>query len=1001
MAHSAGTVQQQNDQKTPDKRPARGNRAIIPPTITLAAWRLRQTWRLLLLTGLGMVAAVVLVCVAPLFSQVSLTAGLRSALTATPQDRNLVLHSSAKELSVESADATNQEFDNLMHQHVGKYLDGPPQFSIQMQPLDVNQFNPGDQITLIGESTQAAAPHARLVAGRLPQPNSDVLEVAITPAMAAAFNDPLGAQWTATLGFLGTTSPTEVTLQMRVVGIFFPLPGDQFWHDETFDPAEEAHFVIFKGLMSNDGLLTELAHLKVNGLPFLDKPNLLWYYSLNAPQTRMADLDDLITQLNTVQLLLAQQFADTIFLSGTELIGPSVEAFGLPSVLEKYRDRVAVVQIPVNIVALQLFCLMVFFVSMMANLLVDRQAEVIALLRSRGASRWQVFGSFVNQSVGLGLIALVAGPLLALLTTRLLTQILLTPADQQALNIISDPVQGALDVGWYALAASLGAVVAMIITIRSSASRDVLEMRRESARALRRPLWQRLYLDMIAAVIALTGFGLSLYVTHAGVFDTRVDLFISAPLALVAPIFLVIAGVLLFLRFFPVLLRRASRLAARYSGAAPVLALAQMARQPRQAMRMVLLLALASSFAVFTQVFTASEAQQINSVAANQVGADFSGIPVTAAVPDPATVSLTLNQQTAAYRQIPGVLSATLGYAGSSVPIGGATTIPIAIRGVDTQTFAQTALWTDQDSSQSLPSLMNQLVHARRVDGIPAIVDALAWNELHLTAGEMFTLAVENGTLSFIPIAEVQHIPTVNDSLSVPGTSDYTPPGGILVDYQALFNFYHTSTGNLLSLNYAWLHTSDSPALLTKIRAALNKGPLAWSLLNDRRAMLADLQHDPLYLNLVGMLTLGALATVLLALVGNLIASWLNARSRLINFVVLRALGSAPGQIARVLIWEQGIIYATAIGLGIVFGAILVLSVVPALVFVGAPGNGAAISSGEFYTIQHVLPVQIVLPASLWLIVAALVVISAAALWMMARVVSKPSLSQTLRLSED
>ncbi len=979
----------------------RKNRAVIPPTLTLAAWRLRQTWRLLLLTGLGMVAAVVLVCAAPLFSQVSLTAGLRSVLTATPQDASLTLSSGAISLSTTSAAQDTQVLDGVMQQHLGTYLKGPPQFSIQVPPLDVDQFTPGDQINLIGESMQAAAAHARLIAGRLPQPNSSVLEIAITPTMADAFNDPLGAEWTTTLGFFGPTAPVGVTLRMRVVGIFAPLPGDQFWHDETFDPVEEAHFVIFKALMSNDGFLAELTHLRVSNSNFLDKPSLLWYYALNAPQIKMADLDDLIGRLNATQLQLAQQFVNTDLLSGTSLFGPAAEAFGNPSTLEKYRDRVAVVQIPVNIVALQVFCLVVFFVSMMANLLVDRQAEVIALLRSRGASRWQVFGSFVNQSVGLGLIALVVGSLLALLTTRLLTYILLPPADQQALNIISNPVQSALDIGWYALAASLGAVVAMIVTIRSSASRDVLEMRRESARALRRPLWQRLYLDMAAVIIALTGFGLSLYVTHAGVFDTRVDLLISAPLALVAPIFLVIAAVLLFLRFFPLLLRRASRLAARRPGAAPVLALAQMARSPRQAMRMVLLLALASSFAVLTLVFTASQAQQITTVAANQVGADFSGVPVTASIADPTTEALTLEKRTAAYRQLPGVLSATLGYAGSSVPVGAAATIPLAIRGVDTQTFAQTAIWTDQDSSQSLPSLMSQLAHYRVPGGIPAIVDALAWNVLHLSAGQTFTLAIESGELPFVAVAEVQHIPTVNDSLSAPGTSDYTPPGGLLVDYQALFTSYNKTTGNLLSLNYAWLRTSDSPALLTKIRAALGKGPLAWSLLNDRRAMLADLQHDPLYLNLVGMLTLGALATVLLALVGNLIASWMSARSRLINFVVLRALGSAPGQIARVLVWEQGMIYATAIGLGIVFGAILVLSIVPALVFTGAPSNGVAISSGEFYTIQHVLPVQIVLPASLWVILAALVVISVAALWMMARVVSKPSLSQTLRLSED
>lgn len=94
-------------------------------------------------------------------------------------------------------------------------------------------------------------------------------------------------------------------------------------------------------------------------------------------------------------------------------------------------------------------------------------------------------------------------------------------------------------------------------------------------------------------------------------------------------------------------------------------------------------------------------------------------------------------------------------------------------------------------------------------------------------------------------------------------------------------------------------------------------------------------------------------------------------------------------------------VYATAILLGVLLGAILIATIVPALVFVGAPNNGAAISSGEFYVIQHVLPVQVVFPASLGIVFAALIAICMVALLMMARVVSRPSIGQTLRLSED
>jgi len=840
----------------------------LPSAVVLAAWRLRRMWRLLLVTGLGMLAAVTLICTAPLFSQVTLTAGLRGVLVATPKDSEISIHAQAAQLSTSVAAQDNQQIDGFIQQHVGNYLDGHAQFSIQLPPLHIASFLPLTQLQPIGASMQASTSHLRVLQGRLPQTAGDAVEIALTPETANAIHATLGEEYTGPIGFFGPTAPITGTLKLRLVGIFTPIIGDPFWHGETFAPESVGtEFTLYTALMSNDGFLAALTRLEtqVGGNLLLEKPDLYWYYQLNVTLISMADVDDLIDRLNTAQLQIAQQFGNTPTLVTTQMLGPAVESFGNPSTLEKYRDRVSVVQIPVDIVALQVFCLALFFVSMMSDLLVDSQAEVIALLRSRGASRWQVFGSFLTQSAGLGIIVLITGPLLAMLLTRFLAQTTLPAADQNALNIIGNPLQVAEGVGWYALAAAVGAVLAMIIAIRSSASRDVLAMRRESARATHRPIWQRLYLDMVAALIALGGFAVTLYVTHANIADARVNLLISAPLALVAPIFLVIAGVLFFLRFFPLLVHQAARFAARRQGAAPMLALAQMARAPRQAMRMVLLLALVSSFAMFSLVFTASESQQIATVAANQTGADFSGTTLESIVPNTTIEQESLAQRTAAYHQIPGVISATLGFASSTLADEDSA-MPLEIRAVDTQTFAQTAIWTDQDSTQSLPALMRQLRQASSAVAVPAIVDTLAANELHLTPGVLFTLPVEDAALPFIATAEVQHIPTVNDSLDALGTSDYTPPGGVLVDYQALASEYQArSQGETLSLNYVWLRSSDDPALLAKVRAALSEGPLQLAILNDRRAMMADLQQDPLYLNLITVLWLGMIITIPLA----------------------------------------------------------------------------------------------------------------------------------------
>src|SRR5207244_8742600 len=129
----------------------------------------------------------------------------------------------------------------------------------------------------------------------------------------------------------------------------------------------------------------------------------------------------------------------------------------------------------------------------------------------------------------------------------------------------------------------------------------------QASPSARRPFWQRLNLDLFVALIALAGFGISVYLTSIeGLLDPQTQTLVVSPLALLAPVFLLLAIVLLFLRSLPVLLHFGSSLVMHGRSAMPVLAVAQMARKPRQAVRMILLLGLATAFALFTLVFAAS-----------------------------------------------------------------------------------------------------------------------------------------------------------------------------------------------------------------------------------------------------------------------------------------------------------------------------------------------------------------------------------------------------------
>ena len=984
-----------------------GNTGNVPASLTLARWQLRKTWGLLLVTGAGIVAAVMLVCAVPLYSEIAMTAGLRGVLTASAQTTDIVVSSTSKQVDTPVINKATQTLNHKLQQNLGPYL-GSSEFSIETKDILVNPATPvhGSHITkfigLISAPITQAPSHLKLLQGRLPSEQSDSIEVALLPEAASSLHVTVGSVFTISIPFIDANQDVfNVNLPLHVVGIFALLTNDDpFWHGNDFTNFAPSDFVIIhKGLVSNTTLQAIFTHLcsveASSGKFFYSAPSLYWYYHLAPARIAIGDLDTIINGINAVKVdnTNDSQFDASPFLQDTVTYQQS-------DILTQYSDRSSVAQLPVACLLLLMLGLVLFFVSMIADLLVDRQSDEIALLHSRGASRSQIFSALVVQSIGIGLVAFVAGPFLAIWLVRLIAQHLLAASDQSALNLISGNIfQAALSLSGYAIVAVIVTLLSMVFAIYQAMGRDMLSLRREAARSTRIPFWQRLNLDIIAAVIALTGYAFSIYLTNSGILDAHLRLLLLSPLILLESAFLLIAIILLFLRFFPRILQLGTWLATRGKSAAPTLALAQMARTPRQPVRMTLLLTLASAFAFFTLIFTASQSQRILDIAAYQGGADFSG-----AINNAILTQGQFAAATTAYSHIRGVNAVSLGYTTPATVGSSELGMPVNFTAVDANTFAQTAIWSTQDSVQPLPSLMAQLRALRPTSvarkAVPAFVDATGWNALHLKPGANFILNFGSGSgnnlVNFIAVAPVQNIPTSADTIAP----------GILADYQSYVKVYtknYANTNFIVPLNYIWLRSQSDAASLTNIRKTLSQGDLQLDPLFDRRALVDTLYHEPLYLALTGVLLLGASTALLLALFGNLIASWISTRSRLTNFAILRAIGASPRQVASTLTWEMAIIYATAIVLGVIFGTIFSLLVIPGLVFTSVAPSGSVnqVSSGTFYGLQGIPPIQIIIPSSLGFAMVTLILLCIITLLMMVRIVSRPSISQTLRLNED
>jgi len=975
----------------------------LPAIAKLAGWRFKQMWRFLLVTWLSLLTMVVLVCAGPLFARIATSAYVRSLIASAPDGAYVTIDT----ISIHPTQTQFQQIEQqnnrmLLQGTLGSYLHSPPQVIVQTPPLDMllrGKTVPG-AFHIDGYDSTQAAQHAKIVQGRLPQVTSDgTVEIALSQVVANNLGLHVGST------FQGRY-PIAVGSQVwnfRVVGIIAQkMLHDTFWAMANpfststialnsryyrFIDASPANGV----LAANGAILPKIAVLQA--APSGDFTNafaLFWRYPFDLSRLDASDLPALSQQTSD----LDNRVQDTLQRNVTDLFYSNV--FGtLFTTLEFSSTEIAFTQLTVTFLLLVTLALVLFLVSLMSDVLVERQAAVIATLRSRGATRRHIFGAFAVQGIILGLVALLVGPFLALLLVRGIAQNLLTANYQSAINVITThPFQVVLDVVGYAVIAVAVALLVLVLAINRATRMDIVSFRRESSRPQRVPLWRRLYLDLIIAFLLLAGYGVYSYfwsflTTSASRIDPVVYNLLTGLSFLMTPL-LVAAVLLLFLRFFPRILRLATYLVAKRRSAPAVLALAQMERTPRTAARTIVLLALAIASSCFLLTLIASKEQRNVDAATYSVeAADFSGsLPTSDA-------SKTFSQLQAYYGGLPGVRSATLGYhdvvqLSSDLSLSGPGSVTVSA--VDANTYAHTAIWPASYSSQPLSDLAAQLA-SHRSNGIAdnvvyALVDLTTWQRLHLTQGMQFTPPADNtgnSHINYIALASINYVPGVYDTPTLKWTGM-----GLIADYQNYVAVKARATGGTitsLSPNHIWLRTNNDAASLASLRNVLPD-------LNDRNQLIATLQDDPNHLSIIGVMYIGVGAAFILALVGTLILSWLNASNRLTNFAVMRALGMSPRQVAAVLLWEQSFVYILALLLGLGLGAMLTMFAAPTV------GN---LPIGSGLDLPFDIPaIQVVIPyPQLLLLLGVLVIICLVAILLMARVVSRPSLGQTLRLNED
>lgn len=731
------------------------------------------------------------------------------------------------------------------------------------------------------------AGHVTFVEGGAPQVapagGDEPIEVVVHETKANEFGLQVGEQFI----LMGTGEPA-LQVPVKVAGIWRPEdPGDPFWFY-----APEALDNVF--LMAESSFANRLGPAR--------KPVYLalWYLVFDGRGMHTEEVPGFLGRI-----VAARTMASTA-LANTSLDASPADA------LVAYTAAARLLTILLYVFAIPIVGLILYFIVMTSGLAVQRQRNEIAVLRSRGASSAQIVGLYLLEGLILGLLAMGLGPLLgkglAVVMGRARSFLTFAPGEEMVVSFSRQ----SLRVGLGAVLVSLGA---SLVPALGAARHTIVTYKHDVARSLARPWWQRLYLDFLLLAVPLYGYYLlrqrgTISFLGRTVSAAEGDPFRN-PLLFLVPTLFVFALALVFLRLFPLLMEALARLAEAVPEASPLLALRQLARSSRQYSGPLMLIVLTLGLACFTASMAETLDRGLVDQVYYQVGADVrlvetgeTNVPagadgMPAGLGGPAGQSTAKEEEPLIWYFLPvsehlkvkGVLGAArLGSFRVSARVGG-TEESGTLLGIDRADFQRVAFFRRDMAPASLGSLLNRLA----VDGSAVLVSRSFLGAHGLSVGDELTLHVTG----LVPRKEFE-VPLVIAGVSDLFPTVYPEDGPFFV---ANLDYVFDCLGG--EYPYDVLLRTAPGANTRRIVADLQG--LGLHVLNayDARAMVAGERLRPERQGILGLLSVGFLASAVLTVLGFLIYSFLSFRRRFIELGILRAIGLSVTQMAAFLGLEQ------------------------------------------------------------------------------------------------
>lgn len=636
-----------------------------------------------------------------------------------------------------------------------------------------------------------------------------------------------------------------------------------------------------------------------------------WYVVLDYSQMTSANISaysaayrDMLRVVQTEEIM------------GTPLIR-AVAQDSVASYLKKERQ----LSIMMGSLNIPIIAMLLIYLYMVSQLIVDRQQSEIAVMRSRGASRLQIILSYVFELGVLGAIALLVGPLLGELLTRALgaSNGFMSFVQRDALKVTINQ-----EVYLYAGISMFCALILTLIPVIAAARMSIVVQKRQTSRGAKAMLWHRLYLDVL--LLAASGYGLFIFRRELSSMSDKAIVASALeidPMLFIVPSLFAIGSALLLLRFYPLFIRLIFWLGRSFWPPALYASLIQIGRSGTQYQFFMLFLILTVS----TGMFSAGAARTINQNYEDKVrytnGADLivstywdsNLIPTmdgTPPSPPPGERAQFREPPFTPFEELSQVESLAKVFRRPTVEYyAGNQKSTATLLGIDTKDFGETTWFRSDLLERHLNEYLNLIAGEPRA----VLVSRSMADQYDLKPGDPIQVGWQFVDYRpFIVYGIIDYFPTFNPNPQR-STRSTTPEMPHLI----VGHLWVIQSAMALEPYQVWIKLKDGADRATLYDEMQQKG-IKVAQIVDTEQDLVKMKNDPLMLGINGTMSLGFLMALIISFSGFLLYWVLSMRKRILQIGVFRALGLTVKQLISMLAAEQLLTSGAAIGLGAMSG---------------------------------------------------------------------------------